>query len=259
MKKAIVTGATGKIGFAVARQIADKENYCVTLVARNEEKAKKAVDEIIASTGNENVDFMIADLSSFKAIQALRKLWDGPLHCLINNAAITPRKRMLTNEGLELQWATNVLGYFWMIKEFTDVLKQTENSRVVNVASYWAGGLDLSDPEFKNRNYDNDSAYRQSKQANRMITSAFDKEFKSNGISINACHPGDVNSKLSNDLGFGGSQSPDEGAETPVWLATETIGIEMNGKYFEHKKQVECQFMQDRDLVSELYRICGSY
>jgi retinol dehydrogenase-13 len=140
--------------------------------------------------------------------------WQGPVHVLVNNAAVTPGRRQLTPEGIELQFATNVLGYFWMIEAFTEQLKQSSPARIINVASYWAGGLDIHDLEFKHRPYDNNAAYRQSKQADRMLTVAFARRLRPFGITVNACHPGDVNSTLSNNLGFGGHESPDEGAST---------------------------------------------
>ena len=130
---------------------------------------------------------------------------------------------------------------------------------MVNVASYWAGGLDLHDLEFKRRAYHNDAAYRQSKQANRMLTVAFAERLAPEGVTVNACHPGDVNSLLSNNLGFGGHQSPDEGAETPVWLATSAVGEGITGRYFEQKREVACRFGQDRGAVEALYAACECY
>jgi NAD(P)-dependent dehydrogenase (short-subunit alcohol dehydrogenase family) len=91
---------------------------------------------------------------------------------------------------------------------------------VVNVASYWAGGLQLNDLEFRFRRYDNDTAYRQSKQADRMLTRAFATHFANRNVTVNSCHPGDVRSKLSGVLGFGGYETPVQGAATPLYLAT---------------------------------------
>jgi NAD(P)-dependent dehydrogenase (short-subunit alcohol dehydrogenase family) len=79
---------------------------------------------------------------------------------------------------------------------------------VVNVASYWAGGLDLGDLELERRRYDNDAAYRQSKQADRMLSVAFAERLRDAGVTANACHPGDVVSTLSRNLGFGGHETP---------------------------------------------------
>jgi NAD(P)-dependent dehydrogenase (short-subunit alcohol dehydrogenase family) len=92
-----------------------------------------------------------------------------------------------------------------------------------------------------------------------MLAVAWAEKLKDAGITVNVCHPGDVNSQLSNNLGFGGSQSPDQGAETPVWLATESIGGQVSGKYFEHKRESSCQFGKDKDRVETLFGICRDY
>ena len=181
------------------------------------------------------------------------------MHALVNNAAVPPRRREETPEGIELQFATNVLGYFWMITAFREHLRESAPARVVNVASYWAGGLDLKDLEFQRRPYDNDAAYRQSKQADRMLTVAFADRLKGTGVTVNACHPGDVASTLSRSLGFGGHELPDQAAITPVWLATEAIGAVATGSYFEGQREVRCPFGADRDAVEALYRACTDY
>jgi NAD(P)-dependent dehydrogenase (short-subunit alcohol dehydrogenase family) len=258
LQTAIVTGGTGAIGGAIARKIASKE-YNLVIVARNPDKARPIVREIQRDTGNPNVRFELADLSRHKEILALADRWEGPLHVLINNAAVTPRTHQVTPEGIELQFATNVLGYFWMTQAFRPYLAAAPESRIVDVASYWAGGLDTDDLEFKRRGYTNGAAYRQSKQANRMLVAAWAEHLKEDRIAINACHPGDVNSTLSNNLGFGGSQSPDQGAETPVWLATTPAGVQKTGKYFEHKRETRCQFGEDLPAARELFMICQRY
>ena len=253
---AIVTGAAGAIGKAIAEGIARNPEYAVVLACRDEAKAKRAVREIVQGTGNTKVRYELVDVSRKASIQALTERWRGPLHVMVNNAAVTPRKRQETPEGIELQFATNVLGYFWMIQAFRETLTRSAPSRVVNVASYWAGDLDLTDLEFTRRRYNNHEAYRQSKQADRMLTAAFAEQLKPYDIFVNACHPGDVNSTLSNNLGFSGHATPDEGARMPVWLALGPVGREESGKYFEHMKQVRCPFAADKQAVGDLYEAC---
>ncbi|MFN2136826.1 MAG: SDR family NAD(P)-dependent oxidoreductase [Candidatus Promineifilaceae bacterium] len=257
---ALVTGATGAIGKAIARQLAanDPRSH-VILVGRDEQKARAEVSDIRRSTGSENVWYEIANLARKEEIEALAARWPGRLDILINNAATSPKSRQETPEGIELQFATNVLGYFWMARAFEDILARSAPSRLINVASYWAGDLDLADLEFKKRRYNNNTAYRQSKQADRMLTAALAERLRPLGISVNACHPGDVNSRLSNDLGFGGHESPGAGARTPVWLATADIGQEATGKYFEHERETPCRFMADHRAVEALYAICLAY
>jgi retinol dehydrogenase-13 len=250
---ALVTGATGAIGKAIAKQLA-KYDLKVVLACRNAQKALLAVEDIKKQTGNPNIDYVLVDLSRHQSIKASAQNWNEPLHILVNNASITPRRREETAEGLEMQFATNIMGYFWMITEFSEILISSAPSRVVNVASYWAGGLDLDDLQFHKRPYDNDVAYRQSKQAERMLTVAFAQRFKQKGVTVNACHPGDVNSQLSNNLGFGGHETPAQGARTPVWLSRQDI--ELTGKYFEHQQEVSCRFSNNLPLVEKLYQTC---
>jgi NAD(P)-dependent dehydrogenase (short-subunit alcohol dehydrogenase family) len=258
-KIALITGASGAIGKAIARGIAANPGFKVVMLCRDERRARLDAEEIRKTTGNENVSYLIVDVSRKEQVFDLAKSWEGPLHVLVNNAAATPRSRQTTPEGIEMQWATNVLGYFWMIMAFTEKLKNPAPSRVVNVASYWAGGLDMEDTEFKQRRYNNDSAYRQSKQADRMLTVAFAEKLKSFNITVNSCHPGDVNSKLSNNLGFGGCDSPYRGAETPVWLVTSETVQKVTGQYFEFKRETQCQFSGNMDEIEKLYSLCSKY
>lgn len=256
---ALVTGATGAIGKAIASRIASRPEYDVVLLCRNAAKARAAVADIRQRTGNTRVRSEIVDLARRDSVAALVERWQGPVHVLVNNAATTPRRREETPEGIELQFATNVLGYFWMMTAFRRHLVDSAPARVVNVASYWAGGLDLGDLQFERRRYDNDAAYRQSKQADRMLTVAFADRLAYAGVMVNACHPGDVASTLSGNLGFGGHETPDQAARTPAWLATESTGAQQTGKYFEHQQAVSCRFGANRDAVEALYRACEGY
>ena len=259
LKSVLITGATGSIGKAIAKLIAEKEGYRVVILARDEHKARITVDSLIKITGNPDISFVICDLSRKKDIIKTAASWKNPLHILINDAGVTPRNLEETPEGIEMQWATNVLGYFWMIKYFTPIMERSYPARIVNVASYWAGDMNLNDPEFKNRRYNNDTAYRQSKQADRMLTIAFANRLKNKGITVNACHPGDVRSTLASNLGYGGHETPEQGAATPVWLATAADMEGITGKYFEHMQESSCRFGKDQMLVEELYELCEQY
>lgn len=256
---ALVTGATGTIGQAIARQLAEQPAFEVILAARNEKKAAQAVDKIKRVTGNAQVRYELVDVARPASIQALAERWQGPLHVLINNAGITPPSRQETPEGVELQFAINVLGYLRIIEAFAAVLQASAPARIINVASSMAWGLALDDLEFKRRRYDNSQAYAQAKQANRMLTVAYAERLQPAGITVNACHPGDVSSTLSNSLGFGGSMTPAEGAETPVWLATAPRGGQVTGKYFVNRQEQPDRFAEDRAAVARLAEICQGY
>jgi len=256
---ALVTGATGAIGKAIALEIALQPGHRVVLLCRDGHRAGKVVSEVAKLSGNERVSHEIVDLSSKDSIQALAQRLKDPVHVLVNTAAATPRRRRETSAGIELQFATNVLGYFWLTRALSDQLRAGSPSRVVNVASYWAGDLELDDLEFQRRPYNNNTAYRQSKQANRMLTVAFAERFREHGVTVNACHPGDVNSRLSNDLGFGGHETSRQGARTPAWLAIDAIGQRETGKYFEYMQMQRCRFGEDSEAVNALFEACMAY
>ena len=255
---ALVTGATGAIGEAIARGLAER-GFSVVITARSEAKALATLERLAAAVPDADLRAELVELSNTESIAALRARFSGPLHVLVNDAAECPRERTETDEGVERQWATNVLGYYRMLLAFEDLLSESAPARVVNVASYWAGGLDLSDPEFRERPYDNDSAYRQSKQANRMLAAGLAPRLAKEGITINACHPGDVPSKLASDLGFGGSASPDQGAATPVFLAADPSVEGETGGYYARRKREDDPFTTDASAVARLLELCASY
>ena len=254
---AIITGATGAIGGAIAKAIAVEPDFEVLLLVRDETKGQRTVQRLKNETGNEGVNFAVVDLSLQQSIREFAVQFDRPVQILINDAAIAPRSRHVTAEGRELMFATNVLGYYRLTLALVTNLAQGAPARVVNVASYWAGDLDLDDLEFNRRPYNNDTAYRQSKQANRMLTVALAERLHLHNITVNACHPGDVNSTLSNALGFGGSESPETGARTPVWLAKNDSVATTTGKYFVGCKQESCSFARDRTGIERLVAICN--
>ncbi len=120
---ALVTGVTGAIGKAIALEIALQPGYRVVLLCRDGHRAGKAVSEVAKLSGNERVSHEIVDLSSKDSIQALAQRLKEPVHVLVNNAAVTSRRRRETTTGIELQFATNVLGYFWLTRAVRDQLR----------------------------------------------------------------------------------------------------------------------------------------
>jgi NAD(P)-dependent dehydrogenase (short-subunit alcohol dehydrogenase family) len=259
LRMALVTGATGAIGRAIAAGIAALQNFELIVTGRDPGRLRQLVADLRQTAGHTRIRGEAVDLASHESIAALGRRFEGPLDVLVNDAAVAPPRRQQTAGGIELVFATNVLGYVWMMRELLPALRAGQAARIVNVASYWAGDLDLDDLEFKRRRYDSHAAYRQSKQANRMLTAAWAARLKGAAISVNSCHPGDVNSRLSNDLGFGGAESPAAGAQTPLWLATSQDVAGKTGGYFEHGRQATCQFCKDRARVERLCEICDGY
>jgi NAD(P)-dependent dehydrogenase (short-subunit alcohol dehydrogenase family) len=257
-KVVAVTGATGAIGQAIAAQLAHK-GWHVVLLCRNYDKTQELLNNLVYATGSNEVRYEMVDVSDQQSVQALGKRWQGRIDVLINNAAIAPRQRTETAAKIELQWATNVMGYIWMTYALRPYLKQATQPLIVNVASYWAGGLNLQDLEYRQSRYDSNQVYRASKQANRMTTISMAEELQADRIRVHACHPGDVPSAISHSLGFHGHQSPGEGAATPVALALGTMGLDSTGRFFEDQHEKVCQFAKNKLEVQALWRACRMY
>jgi len=259
MSTAIVTGANGGIGKSIARQLAQK-GFEVIMVCRDAKKGELAVNEVIKATSNSKVSLELCDLSSYLSVVAFAKRYresKRPLHVLINNAAIVPKTKIVTSEGLELQWVTNVMSYYWLVEELLDVLKKNAPSRIINVASRYAGDLNLSDVNFERRRYDSNAAYRATKQANRLLALGYASKLSEFKITVNACHPGVVDTNVLQGLGFGGFESPDQGAATPVFLATSKEGGTIAGKWWVSSTENTETFNSKQD-ITDLFQLCAN-
>lgn len=240
--------------------------WTVIAVVRDEQKGTALAEA--CSGGSGSLEVAVADLSSAADIEKLPEALQGrPLRCLINNAAITPKTRTETAAGEELSWAVNVLAYHRLTKAMLSALKQEAASRVVMVASFYAGGLNLDDPEFKQRSYSTGSAYQASKQANRMQAEAWAAhsqegrraEAGAGRIAFLSCHPGVATSNVSLGLGFDLDrtlEAQQEGAKTPVFLATADDALLVNGAYYTDSEEEQCHFCADSSGVRRLWDIC---
>jgi len=259
-KIVLVTGATGEIGKVIALQIAHA-GHTVLLGCRNKKLGEQLANDIIKKTGNKNVIVELIDVSSKKLIAEFAKSFTSRYHrldVLINNAAVVPHQREITNEGLELQFATNIYAYYALMTQLYLPLKAGSPSRIVNVASNYAGDLDLSDLQFIKRPYDKNKAYMQSKQADRMLTYAAANLFAKDKISVNACHPGVVTSTLLGDLGFSkGWESAEQGASTPIFLAIDPSIEGETGFFWDKKVKKNDSFSKNREAITALWEFCA--
>lgn len=140
MKNCVITGGNSGIGFQAAMQIAEK-GYNVTMICRNETAAVNACKEITLNTGNKNVDYLIADLSEMDAVSSVAKKYldnNDSLDVLINNAAdfdLSIKTPIMTSDGMEKQFATNVAAPFLLSRLLFDALSKSKNGRIINISS----------------------------------------------------------------------------------------------------------------------------
>ena len=267
-KVVIVTGSNTGIGKAIARDLA-LMGATVVLACRSRERAEAAASDIIDQTDNQQVDVMLVDLSSQDSIRDFCERFRGKydrLDVLINNAGVWPAERALTVDDIELTWATNVLGYFLLTNELIELLRKSAPARIVNVASGFAGQLDLDDVQFERRRFEGWRAYRQSKQANRMLTWTLAERLEGSGVTAHAIHPGGVSTELFREwrgpMAFFqsiydrvASRTPTQGADTATYVAVAPKLENVTGGYWFNRRQRRRKFY-DVTAMKQLWELC---
>jgi NAD(P)-dependent dehydrogenase (short-subunit alcohol dehydrogenase family) len=270
-KRTIVTGPTSGVGREIALQLADLGAELI-LACRAVKKGEEIAEEIENRTGLKAVVMMI-DTSSQESIREFAREFRGRydrLDVLINNAGgnrgTLPRIKSV--DGIELTFATNVLGYFLLTQESLDLLKHSAPARIVNVASSFASDLDLDDLEFERRSFESFMAYAQSKACDRMLTWALVRRLEGTGVTANAMTPGlitetelyrNATPELVQRLTqFSGGRTSAQGADTAVWLASDPDMEGVTGKFFEDREQLECEF-RNMEAEEKLWRICEDF
>jgi retinol dehydrogenase-12 len=247
----LVTGATSGIGLVTAQALA-KQGATVVVVARNPERGTATVSRITQKTGSAKVELLMADLSVQAQVHQLAEALQhrfARLDVLVNNAGALFSKRLLSADGIEMTFALNHLGYFLLTNLLLDALKASAAARIVNVSSgaHQRGTIDFADFQGERR-YGGWRAYCQSKLANLLFTYELARRLEGTEVSVNAMHPGFV------ATGFGRNNrgivalfirlaqlaalSPEQGAETLIYLATSPEVEGVTGKYFVNKQAV---------------------
>jgi NAD(P)-dependent dehydrogenase (short-subunit alcohol dehydrogenase family) len=267
-KTCLVTGANSGIGLETARALA-RAGARVVMGCRDRARGEAAWSEIAPTAGSGTLDLAVFDQSSPRQVRAFAESFarENPrLDVLVNNAGTWLARREETPEGLERTWATNMLGYFALTDALRPLLLRSGSARVVNVASELARDLDLTDVEFRRRPYDGVAAYAQSKQANRMWTWALARRLEGTQVTANAVHPGGVNTPLFRKgggwKGLAGAaygrlmgKTPEEGADTVVFLAADPAVQGRNGRFWADRVERACRF-RDPQLEEALYALC---
>ncbi|PKL81981.1 MAG: short-chain dehydrogenase [Ignavibacteriae bacterium HGW-Ignavibacteriae-3] len=195
-KVAIVTGSSSGIGFEAAKELA-KKNATVIIAVRNSDKGNNAAQKILAENKNADIHVMmldLADLDSVKSFSNSFKEKYKKLDLLINNAGVMIPPYSKTKNGFELQFGTNHLGHFALTASLLDLLKNTKDSRIVNVASaaHKYGNLNFDDLNWEKRKYKSWHAYGDSKISNLYFTYELSRRLNATNseIKVTAAHPG---------------------------------------------------------------------
>ena len=269
-KTCLITGGSDGIGYTAARELA-RMGARVVIVGRNAAKTDAAVERIIAETGNPAVERLLADLSSQRevrrvAAEALERL--PRLDALLNNAGAIFLSNRRSVDGIEMTFALNHIGYFMLTNLLMDRLRESAPARVINVSSSAHGSPgrfrleDLPKPG-SNRGY---RAYSRSKLCNILFTYELARRLDGTGITVNALHPGLVQTNIARNNGLLGRAvnffigargvDADKGAETLVYLAASSEVEGVTGKFFVDCRAVPSSALSyDAGLAAELWEM----
>lgn len=249
-KVVLVTGATNGIGKVTALRLAEQGAH-VVIVSRSAQKCAAVTDEIRTQSGNPNVAWIAADLSTLVGIEAAATEFRArhqQLHVLVNNAGGVFSDRIETADGYEMTFALNHISYFRLTQLLRDLLIASAPARIVNVSSdaHYGGAMNFDDL-MGAKKYSSWGAYSQSKLANVLFTYALARQLEGTGVTANVLHPGFVATGFGrNNGGLMGmvmplaqwfAIKPDKGAETSVFLAAAPAVAGVSGKYFANSKQ----------------------
>ena len=245
-KVCLVTGANAGIGKATATGLA-RMGANVVMVCRSRERGEAAKAEIATDSGSQDIDLLIADLSSQGSVRKLARTFTSKypqLHVLINNAGTISRRKRLTVDGIETQFAVNHFAPFLLTNLLLEILKASAPARIVTVASQVHSKSPLDFVDFlSDREYTASQVYRQTKLANILFTYELSRRLEGTEVTANCLHPGVIATKLlddymggSLDAGFGSGESigdsPEEGAAVVLHVATSPDIDGISGKYF---------------------------
>lgn len=179
------------IGYQTAKQLAEK-GWSVTLFCRRKEAAEQACGKIRQQTGNPHVNYILADLSDLESIKKAVEQYiqkEDALDVLINNAAdfdLSVKKPILTREGLEKQFATNVVAPFLLSTLLKGLLEKSKSGRIINISSQGLMLYPFMKLDFENvagqKHYSPAKTYYQNKLALLMLTLYMRKHWK--GIKV---------------------------------------------------------------------------
>lgn len=272
-KVVLITGGNTGIGKATAIALA-KLGAQVTITSRSPEKGQAALAQIRRESGSDAVQCLRLDLASLAGVRsfAAEFIAQHPrLDVLINNAGLMLSERTETDDGFETTFGVNHLGHFVLTQELLPLLKRSAPARIVVLSSDAhrgaPGGLNFDDLQTRGK-YRSFPVYCRSKLANLLFTLELADRLRGSGVTVNAVHPGFVNSEFAGSEDTGGviqfgmkllrwaMITPEQGALTSVFLASAADVADVSGRYFVRRKQVRpSRAALDRGAALRLWEV----
>lgn len=245
-KTCVITGSTGGIGRVTALRLAEA-GARVVIIGRDRQRGQAMVDDLRRRHGSDAADVFAADLSSRAQRSALAEaiLQRHPrIDVLVNNAGGMFGRRTTSDDGLEMTFALNHMGYFHLSHLLLPAIRAAAPARIVNVASDAHFGVSLDFDDLQNeRSYRRLRAYKRSKLANVYFTYELAKRLEGSGVTVNALHPGFVATEIGVrnrliprlvwSLATLAAIDVEAGAKTSVYLASAPQVADVTGAYFD--------------------------
>lgn len=250
-KTAVVTGGTRGIGREICRQMA-REGYSILFLGRDADSGNSLRGKLQQEFPACKIEYLQGDLGSIQSTrQAINDIQErlSELDVLINNAGIWTTKLSHNADGFEISFMVNHIAPLMLIRGLLPQLQANAPSRIVNVNSglYVQGELHLEETPY-GKDFHNLKTYANTKLWNTMTTLEIAERLPADQITINALHPGVIRTGLGDMSGFMGAllnvvklfwKKPEEGAKSPVWVATAPELEGVSGKYFNVMKEWE--------------------
>ncbi|SKB05274.1 SDR family NAD(P)-dependent oxidoreductase [Aeromicrobium choanae] len=272
-KTVIVSGGTAGVGLGASRSLAALGAH-VVMLGRSAERGKAAVQEITAATGAK-VEWIHLDLASLESVRATAaELLEryGRIDVLINNAGGMWDTWETSADGIEMSWATNVVGPYLLTELLLERLGESAPARIIEMTSggAYSQRLTLGELRGEEEAFDPKATYSRTKRAQIVLTELRGAELADRGIVAHVTHPGWTDSP-----GLRGSgamqgfirrfesdfRTPEQGADTAVWLAAAREPATTTGLFWHdrrpretHRTDATRETEQDRRELVELLR-----
>jgi retinol dehydrogenase-12 len=260
----LITGATDGVGKQTALQLAEK-GYHIVMMVRSKTRAEQTRKEITAATGNKQIDYILADLTSLAQVRQAAAEFNAKypkLDILINNAGLLVPKKNITADGFEQSFEVNHLSQFLLTHLLLDKLKLSPQGRIINLSSE-GHRIAKFDPQNFNaeKGYDSMQQYCFTKLCNVYFTNELAERLKNTAITVNAVHPGVVRSSFAADMSAGLMKvifaimrpfmiTVEKGAATSVYAATAPELSKVTGRYFKKSKESKSSTLS-HDLANQ--------
>jgi dehydrogenase/reductase SDR family member 12 len=220
----------------------------VLVLARDRSRGNRAVGEIVRGTANTDVHLVVGDLSDLASLRAAAADVAGlvsSLDVLVHNAGALQAERTLSRDGIELTFATNVVGPFALTALLTEALRVAAPSRIVSVSSggMYTQSLDVDDLQTERRPYKGAAVYARTKRAQIVLTEEWTRRLGGLGITAHAMHPGWVDTPgieaslpRFHKLVGPALRTPEEGADTIVWLGAAAEPLRKPGRFWHDRR-----------------------